>query len=250
MLKDKNLIILMLLVACGVLGGMLVWTQIGSGLFFPKAEKDIIAPNEAANLALDYINENILTGEVKAKLIGGVSEEEDLYKFQIDVGGQKFFSYITKDGKLFFPQGFDLKEENPQTKAKEKGTTLGGFSISEDEICREEGKPIVYFFGSKGCPHCRWEHPIMEEVAGKFAGLISFRNNMDTDADMEVFQKYSTGGIPTLVLGCKYYRVGSGERIGKEKELQVLTALICDLTQKQPTDVCNRVEDLIDQIHG
>ncbi|GAI38261.1 unnamed protein product [marine sediment metagenome] len=62
---------------------------------------------------------------------------------------------------------------------------------------------------------------------------------MDPSADMDVFSKYSPEGyVPALVLGCKYYRVGSGEIIGEEEENKVLTALICDLTENQPNDVC------------
>jgi len=72
---------------------------------------------------------------------------------------------------------------------------------------------------------------------------------MDSQADMDVFRKYSTGGIPTLVLGCKYYRVGSGERAGEEMESKVLTALICKLTENKLVDICNEVQDLISQIH-
>ncbi len=55
---------------------------------------------------------------------------------------------------------------------------------------------------------------------------------------MEVFQKYSTGGIPTLVLGCQYYRVGSGETAGEEQEIKDLTGLICKLTNNQPAEIC------------
>ncbi|MBZ9572975.1 thioredoxin family protein [Patescibacteria group bacterium] len=238
-IKDKNLIILVLLVACGILAGGLVYTQFGQ-----KIEKNVISSDEAANLALDYINENLLGGQIKASLAGEVEEERGLYKLQIDIGGEKFFSYITRDGKILFPQGIDLEEELTQpeekaeARAEEKSTTLGNFSVSDDEVCLEDEKPIIYFFGSEGCSHCKWEHPIIEEVAEKFTGFISFHNNMDSSADMDVFSRYSTGGIPTLVLGCKYYRVGSGEGIGEEEEARVLTALICDLTENQATDVC------------
>jgi len=108
--------------------------------------------------------------------------------------------------------------------------------------------PVIYFFGSKDCPHCTWEHPIVEKVAKDFEEYISFHNNMDSDADRDVFSKYSTGGIPTLVFGCKYYRVGSGEGLSEEGESKALTALICKLTENQPLSVCNLVQDLINQI--
>jgi thiol-disulfide isomerase/thioredoxin len=131
-------------------------------------------------------------------------------------------------------------------------STIGNFSVLEEEVCQEEDKPIIYFFGSQSCPHCTWEHPVFESVVEKFENLVSFHNNMDDfETDQEVFQKYyqiNGGGIPFMVLGCQYARVGSGENSGEETEAANLTALICKLTDGQPEAVCGEVENLIKQI--
>lgn len=129
--------------------------------------------------------------------------------------------------------------------------TIGNFSIIEDEVCLEDNKPIVYFFGSQSCPHCSWEHPIFEESVEQFGDLLSFHNNMDSNEDMDVFQNYSQinqGAIPFMVLGCRYTKLGSGERSGEEAEKENLTALLCKLTNNQPTEVCQEVQDLVDQV--
>lgn len=134
---------------------------------------------------------------------------------------------------------------------EELASTIGRFLITEDELCQEDGKPLIYMFGSSGCPHCTWEHPIFEKVTAKFADLISVHDNMDTQNDTDVFQKYSQinqGGIPFLVLGCRYVRVGSGENAGEVEEEKNLTALICKLTGGEPTEVCQEVADLVEQI--
>lgn len=206
---------------------------------------EIVSPQEAAERAIDFINQNLLRGRATASLVEAL-EENGLYKFKFAIEGREMESYITFDGKLFFPEGIDLTEVEPM--AQEQGQTIGNFSVTSDEVCKENGKPIVYFFGLEGCGYCKWEHPIIEEVAAKFGGEISFHNNMDTDADREVFQKYSTGGVPTLVLGCKYYRVGAGKSDGEELETKNLTAIICKLTGNKPADVCNQVQDLVNQI--
>jgi thiol-disulfide isomerase/thioredoxin len=133
----------------------------------------------------------------------------------------------------------------------ELASTIGSFSVTKEETCQEEGKPLVYFFGSPSCPHCTWEHPIFEEVVKKFEGLIALHNNMDTENDMEVFQRYSQinqNGIPFIVLGCRYVRVGSGENLGEEEETKALTALICKLTEGKPEKICEGVTDLIEQV--
>lgn len=232
---NKNLIIMILLIACGILAGGLVWTQLS---MVKKSEPNVISKEKAGELALAYINENLLPEGMTANLEGEVAEE-GLYKLKLKIGNEEFFSYITSDGKVLFPQGINLEETQAQAEPEPKETTPGNFLVSEEEVCEENEKPIIYFFGSQGCPHCTWEHPIVEEVAEKFTGFISFHNNMDSDEDMDVFSKYSPEGyVPALVLGCKYYRVGSGETIGEEEEAKVLTALICDLTENQPNDVC------------
>lgn len=134
----------------------------------------------------------------------------------------------------------------------ELASTIGGFLVTEDEICQEDGKPIVYLFGSSGCPHCTWEHPIFEKATAKFGNLISVHDNIDKQGvDQEIWQKYSQinrGAIPFLVLGCRYVRVGSGENAGEIGEEKNLTALICKLTGGEPTEVCQEVADLIKQI--
>jgi len=127
------------------------------------------------------------------------------------------------------------------TEAPKYPTTFGNFSITNQEICKENAKPVIYYFGSTSCPHCSWEEPIVKKVAEKFSGLISFHNNMDKQTDMEVFQKYADinpGYIPFLVFGCKYARLGSGETDGEAKEVENLSIILCKLTDGKPVSVC------------
>ncbi len=121
------------------------------------------------------------------------------------------------------------------------GNTVGNFNIVNRDVCFEDGKPVVYFFGHTSCPHCRWEHPIVVDVAKDFEGYISFHDNFDKDADSEVFKSYSSinpGYIPFTVIGCKYIRVGSGEQIGEAADRAAMTSLMCELTENKPA-VCS-----------
>jgi thiol-disulfide isomerase/thioredoxin len=131
-------------------------------------------------------------------------------------------------------------------------SAIGGFVLTGDEVCQEDGKPVIYYFGYAGCPHCTWNHPIMEAVAKKFPTQIAFHDNMDKlDQDQDIQEKYasiSQGAVPFFVFGCKYARLGSGENYGEAEEAKFLTALICKLTDSQPEKVCTPVKDLIDQI--
>jgi thiol-disulfide isomerase/thioredoxin len=124
--------------------------------------------------------------------------------------------------------------------------TVGDFLVTNNEICLEDGKPVVYFFGSEGCPHCVWEKPVLQKVVKNFEGLISYHENIDTQTDSDVFERYTDinpGYVPFLILGCKYARVGSGEAIGEEAEIENLTAIMCKLTGGKPSSVCNPLQE-------
>ena len=203
---------------------------------------EALTSEEAAWLALNYVNENLVQ-EGRASLVS-VQEFENFFNITTLYRGRQIPVYLTKDGRFLF-LGAPMDISKPLEKEE---VTVGNFLVSKDEICKEDGKPIVYFFGHSGCPHCRWEHPLLKEVVAEFEGLVSFHDNMDSARDREIFERYSTGAVPTLVLGCKYYRVGSGEPWGEEREKEFLTALLCKLTQGKPEEVCAQVQELLAEI--
>jgi len=135
--------------------------------------------------------------------------------------------------------------------------TIGNFLITGDEVCREEGKPAVYFFGSSTCPHCVWEKPIAQKVFAEFEDLISYHENFDSDKDSSIYLKYAdvnSGYVPFMVLGCRYARVGGGESLGsneeesKKLEEEALTAILCKLTSGNPDSVCDSVKDKTSEV--
>lgn len=65
--------------------------------------------DEVGKAAIDYINNSGLSN-TPASLVG-VSEESGLVKIKIKIGTAEFDSYATKDGKLLFPQGFDMAQK-------------------------------------------------------------------------------------------------------------------------------------------
>ncbi len=248
MMNKKTITIVLIAVAGVLVIGAFVYLDYSGKLdILGKGGNNIQTADgqQVAEKAINYINENILRGNGTASLIN-VGEENGFYKIKFSLQGNEMESYITKDGKFFFPEVISLEEASPV--AVETDTTIGSFSISQDEICVEGDMPVVYFFGSETCPHCNWEHPVFKKVVEKFQNAVAFHDNMDSQADEDVFSKYSTGGIPTIVLGCKYYRVGSGESGGEETEIKNLTALTCKITGNNPAEVCDGVKDLIGQI--
>jgi thiol-disulfide isomerase/thioredoxin len=214
------------------------------GLQFGFGTESSITSQEASNRSVNFINKNLASLNATATFVS-VSEFSNLYNVTISYLNNLASVYVTKDGSyIFLAQPLELKETTNTQK------TIGNFLIDENgKICEENGKPIVYFFGSNDCPHCKWEHPIFVNVTNNFKDEISYHENIDTQTDSNIFSLYSPDGyIPTLVIGCKYFRVGSGENLGEAQENNILTALICKLTDSKPSSACYPVEDLIKQI--
>ncbi len=176
------------------------------------------------------------------------------------LAGVAFFAgmMLMKSQSLEEGKAGDIAGETVQSEAEAQATpeplesAIGGFAITKDEVCQEDGKPLIYYFGYAGCPHCQWNHPILQSVTEKFPTQISFHDDMDKlDQDLDIQEKYaqiSQGAVPFFVFGCKYVRLGSGENYGEGDEEKFLTALICKLTNGQPEKICTPVQDLIDQI--
>lgn len=205
-----------------------------------------ISPKKVADKAVEYINKNLLQAGTTAKLEKVEDQRLDMQKITIDVGGQKYASYVSLDGKyLFASEPIDMGKEQetagqPEMLQKPSTDVEGGFKeITDLEVCKENDKPIVYFFGSGTCPHCNWEEPILKSVVEQFGSTISYHENIDSETDQDVFSKYNaTGSVPMLVIGCKYYRMGSGEASGEEAEKTALRQVICKTTGNLPASIC------------
>jgi thiol-disulfide isomerase/thioredoxin len=237
--------------ALGVIIGLLLGLANGAALFSPAPQPSsgtsvVLPPAVAGEKAVSFVANYALSPGVEISLVN-VTEVEtgDLYELSINLSTPQVSEtqvlYLSRDGRWLFPGSIDLSK-----------FTIGNFLVSGDARCTEDGKPIVYFFGSDSCSACRWEHPVLAEVAARFEGYISVHDNMNhSEADGAIFERYSPDGtIPTLVLGCTYYRIGAGVPLGTEQEEQVLTALICTLTDNEPEAVCrdSAVQALVAQI--
>jgi hypothetical protein len=72
---------------------------------------------QAAEKALKFINANFLSDGNTASLVS-VAEENGVLKVILGIGDSEYTSYISKDGKLFFPEGYAMKEEESGETAK------------------------------------------------------------------------------------------------------------------------------------
>ncbi len=245
---NNKLIVPVVIIVAGIL--------IAGTIFFVNSSSNKLEGALTSQMATDkvisFLNDNVLQNGQIAKPVE-TSEENGVYKVKFSVDGEEVEWMVSRDGSLVFPQAINIEEfvaaQAGGEEQQQGDLTLGNFSKTNNEVCSENGKPIVYFFGSTSCPHCQWEHPIMQEVAARFNNYISFHDNMDSQNDAEIFSQYSKNGyVPATLIGCKYFRVGSGETQGEETEKTNLTALICDLTGGQPGEICSGVQESINNI--
>ncbi|MGC9443591.1 MAG: TlpA family protein disulfide reductase [Candidatus Methanospirareceae archaeon] len=252
----------------GVIVGIILGAVIGYSVFSapsapstPPTPKpaDTLTPEAAGERAIEFLTTYAIPQGVEASLASVTTDEQSgLYEIAVTVsmlGATEMREvYMTKDGELLFLGATNIDDyverveaqralEEQRNREQQSGKTIGDYIRSEDPLCTEEGKPIIYFFGAPSCSACQWEHPILLNVTSKFDGYIALHDNMNAIVDSEVFASYNPGGtIPTTVLGCSYYRIGANITLGEAQEEQILTALICDLTEGQPEAVCSAPE--------
>ena len=93
-----------------------------------------------------FVNDFLMPSGSKAS-ITEISKEYGLYKLLIDIGsGTPVESYLTKDGKLFFPQAFDVE------KMYEEDASTSQVSSTPIDIPKSD-KPSVELFVMSYCPY-------------------------------------------------------------------------------------------------
>lgn len=93
-----------------------------------------------------FVNDYLMPSGSKAE-VKEITKEYGLYKLSIDIGsGTPVESYITKDGKLFFPQAFDINQMSSEGASASTGST------PQAEVPKSD-KPNVELFVMSYCPY-------------------------------------------------------------------------------------------------
>lgn len=127
-------------------------------------------------------------------------------------------------------KGGGTDDQDNQPAAVDK-SQLAKESFSENtdkQICKEDGKPVIYLFSTTWCPHCQWIKETFNKVAKEYVSqgkIKAYHWEVDTNDDtlteavetkvpenaLAIYQEFNPrGSIPTFIFGCKYYRIGSG----------------------------------------
>jgi len=148
---DKNTLFIGIAVIGILAVGGLIYANSNPGLSLSGLNIFGASNDQLAQKAIDYINNNQLA-QSPASLVS-VSEESGLVKIKIDIGGDQFDSYVTKDGKLLFPQVLKM-EEDKSTNSDTTATT----EPTEEQIqqaaadIQKTDNPMLEAYVVSACP--------------------------------------------------------------------------------------------------
>jgi len=122
---------------------VIVVTAVGTYYFYGQVSASFLTLEQAKVKAGEFINKNLVQGGVTAT-IGQVIEESGLYKIRLNVGGQEYTSFMTRDGKKFFTTVIDVEAIQ-----KEKEVA----QAQQNQTAPKTEKPVVELFVMSYCPY-------------------------------------------------------------------------------------------------
>jgi len=137
----------------------------------------VISAEEAKTLTADFINNNLMQPG-NTVTIKEVTEEGGLYKVVVAMtNGQEINSYLSKDGKKFFPQVMDIEETKKAADAK-KGDAPATDAEKPSAEVTKKAKANVELFVMSHCPFgTQMEKgiiPVLETLGDKVDFTLKF----------------------------------------------------------------------------
>jgi len=114
------------------------------------------------------------------------------------------------------------------------------FSETKDDICKEDGKPVIRLYTTSSCEPCKLLEDTFADLINYYMEdeeIAAYHWELDTgdniltneiekgipSQEIEIFKKYNPETtVPTYIFGCRYIRVGNfyekGDDLGAEGE--------------------------------
>ena len=110
--------------------------------------------DQAKTRAENFINSYLVQQGYKAT-VSNVTKAYDLYKMTVTIGSnQSVDSYMSQDGKLFFPQALDIDSiSNKQAAATTTANTANTTNTAPTTVLPKSNKPKIELFVMSYCPY-------------------------------------------------------------------------------------------------
>lgn len=218
-------------------------------------KEDVISIDEAKIKAEEFINENFVDPAYPVSIVSIIEDEQTgLYKTSVDLGnGQIIEAYISKDGKMFFPQAYEIAEieqalkaepnvevndesidvDNNETLSSENNDAVSSEVLVSEDYFNEaanfesDKKLAIYFFWGEGCGHCAGQKTAMKAWAEKYPDIeIKTYETWNNNDNRVIFENlasaYETSvqGVPMTFIGDKTW-IGYADSYGVEMQAKI-----------------------------
>ncbi|MBU0721967.1 DsbA family protein [Patescibacteria group bacterium] len=164
----------------GVVLILLIFILIGTStiVFLNNAKKiKILRPEQAKIIAEKFINENLLSTGAKAT-VKSVIDEGDVYNINLNVDGQDYSSYMSKDGSKFFQSGINMATFAAKKASQAIAPADSAKAVAPVAKISQSDKPKVELFIMAYCPYGLQAEkgflPVMEALGNKVDASIKF----------------------------------------------------------------------------
>ncbi|MEK7104059.1 MAG: hypothetical protein AAB842_01490 [Patescibacteria group bacterium] len=128
-----------------------------------------LTAKKATDVALAYINSDLLSDGSLASLDGPIASQSGLYKFKLKVGDQSFDSFVTKDGKFLFPQVIEIKQSSSTSPTANNNQP----TVKTCEDVAKATSPQMEAFIVSYCPYGLQMQRVLAEVVNSAPALQS-----------------------------------------------------------------------------
>ena len=204
----KNILSVAIVIAGLIIAGTIIYVNPQS-----QREEDInvLSVEESELKVMDFINNIMLQGQMTASF-SSISEEYGLYKVDILLEGRPYSSYMTKDGKMFFPEAVNIDEltelmksnsETPTEIEQEKTEEEepGAIAPTEDVLalvsCLKDKDFVIY--GADWCPFCT---KLLDMFGGKDVAEPIY---VECTEQESLCKEKEISGYPTILVNNKKY---------------------------------------------
>lgn len=159
----------------GVVAGAVVVGILGSVVYFLSVKSAELSAKEIEIKSAEFVNSELMQGQGTAT-VKVVGEEGNMYKLEVSFNGQKLDSFVTKDGKRFFPQSFEIVKGNVASAGK--ADTTADPEPAAASVEKKSDKPVVELFVMSYCPYgTQMEKgiiPVVEALGNKIDFRLKF----------------------------------------------------------------------------